>query len=226
MEKRAVVAIHDVCPRYFAKVKKLRAFLLAEGVPDFSYFVIPKFHNIDSEDLRRNWDLVNFLHRDGRDIAIHGLTHRNLLLDDEFAGISYRKTIQKLHAAKEIFSEVGLRSRGFIPPMWLMGRLALGAVVDEGFQYTGNQKFLYDLKNGQKHRSTLIVRGGIMFIPSMLNSTIKARSSPLLQIALHPGDSAVKLRFLRRAIRLAKKRGYIFTSYGTFIDEISQRTFP
>lgn len=221
MEKYALVAIHDVCPKNFAKVKKLRAMLLNEGVEDFTYLVIPRYRNKSSEDIRNNPQLVNFLMRDCREIAIHGLTHRNVFLDDEFAGITYKKAIQKLNAAKDIFLEVGCRPGGFIPPMWLMSRPALGAIIDEGFEYTGNQKFLYNLKEGQKHRTTLVVRGGLMFIPSVLNSTIKARSFPILQIALHPKDTAVKLRFLRRMIRLAKKRGYVFTSYGKFIGATS-----
>ena len=221
MQKYAIVAIHDVCPKNFTKVKKIRELLLKENIEDFSYLVIPRFHNKESEDLRNNEQFVNFLKRDKHEIVIHGLTHFNLFLDDEFAGINYIKAIQKLRDAKKIFKKVGFKPKGFIPPMWLMSRATLGAAIDEGFEYVANQKFLYNLRIGEKYRLMLIVRGGILFVPSVLNSTIKARKFPLLQFALHPKDNSFKLSILKRIINLAKKREYKFVSYQTFLNEVS-----
>jgi predicted deacetylase len=207
MQKCAIVAIHDVCPRNFSRIVKLRNFLIKQNINDFSYLVIPKWHNKENQDIRNNKIFIDFLKEDGRELVLHGLTHLNIFLDDEFSGIKYEKAAEKLREGKKIFQEAfGEKPKGFIPPMWMMNRNALHAIIDEGFNYTSSQKFFYNLRRNEKQKSTIVVRGGVLFIPSVINSVF--RRKPIIQIALHPKDNIFKLNVLKRLINLARKKDY------------------
>lgn len=220
-DKYAVVAIHDVCPKYFSRVVRLSRLLSGLGVRDFSFLVIPRRHDKDSQDIRARRDFAGFLKAQERDLVMHGVTHFNLFLDDEFTGVKYAAALRRLEQGAVIFKEAfGFKPAGFIPPMWMLNRASLHAVTDAGFEYTSTQKFFYDLKRGEKQKSTVVLRGGLLFFPSLLNSVFKTGKSQLIQIALHPQDSLLKQGVMKRLIQLAGKRGYKFVSYGNFINEV------
>lgn len=225
MEKLAAVAIHDVAPKNLKKVIKLRDFLQKQGIGDFTYLVIPCLRSRKAQDIRNNPSFVDFLNTDSRDIQLHGMTHFNLFLEDEFSGISYRKAYEKLSQGREAFRECfGGYPKGFIPPMWMLNKNTLKAAQELGFGWTSSRTEFRDLQCNKRRRTVIAIRGGILTIPSALNSVLRGRKEMPVQIALHPKDNFLKLRLMKQIIGVLRKRGYKFVDYSEFADSICGRT--
>jgi hypothetical protein len=218
MEKYAIVAIHDVTPKYLNKVMKIDDFLETQGIDDFSYLIIPKFHNAQSQDITNDEEFADIMEGTGQELALHGLTHSSLLIEDEFF-TGYKQAKQKLDEGRKIFKSCfGYYPNGFIPPMWLISKAAINAVNDSGFRYTSSNKYFYDLRDGIKLRSTLVIRGNIMSVPSTFNTLFRRKS--LVEVALHPQDTLPKRRLLKILINYLRRQGYTFLSYKSFLEKI------
>ncbi len=218
MDKYAIISVHDVTPKYLGKISKIDEFLKKEKIDDFSYLVIPKFHGKDSQDIRKDAAFADIMEGTGQELVQHGYTHSGLFIEDEFF-TNYKSAWLKILEGRTIFKECfGYRPKGFIPPMWTISRAALKAVSNAGFYYTSSNKYFYDLRDARKMRSTLVVRGNVMALPSTFNTIFRRR--PLVEVALHPQDTMPKRRLLRMLIDHLKKSGYEFLSYRSFLDKI------
>lgn len=217
-DKYAIVAVHDVTPRFMNKVMKIDYFLGKTGISDFSYLVIPKFHGKDNQDISKDEAFADIMEGTGQELVLHGYTHSNLLIEDEFF-TSYKSAWLKLLEGRRIFRQCfGYRPKGFIPPMWTISRAALKAVREAGLYYTSSNKHFYDLRDDIKIRSTLVVRGNIMALPSTFNTLFRRKS--LVEVALHPQDMMPKRRLISMLINHLKNKGYEFLSYESFLDKI------
>ena len=115
--KLAVVTLHDVTPVFS---KRVFEYMDAFDNLDikFNLGVVPFFHH--TQDLTRFPDFVDKLKSYKHvEMALHGLYHedRNGQMDD-FHTITKASAEEELRAAVEIFLEVGIRSRVFVPPQW------------------------------------------------------------------------------------------------------------
>jgi predicted deacetylase len=217
-EKYAVVAVHDVAPKNLNKIMKIDEFLRKQGIDDFSYLVIPRYHDSESQDIRLHEEFVEIMQGTGQELALHGLSHSNLLLEDEFF-TNYKIAEARLKEGKKIFREAfGSSPTGFIPPMWLISRAAVDAVNDNGFKYTSSSNYFYDLRDGVKFRTTLVIRGNIMTVPSTFNTLF--RRKPLVAVALHPHDTLPKTKLLKMLINYLKSKGYTFLSYKSLLEKL------
>jgi len=218
MEKYAIVAVHDVAPKYLDKVEKIDEFLRKQSIDDFSYLIIPRLHDKGSQEITEHEAFADIMRGTGQELVLHGLTHMNLFLEDEFF-TNYDNARQKLMEGKKIFKECfGYPPKGFIPPMWTISKAALTAVGDGGFKYTSSNKYFYDLRDKIRFRSTLVVRGNVMTVPSTFNTLFRRR--PLVEVALHPKDTLPKRRLLKILLNFLRRKGYDFLSYESFLEKI------
>lgn len=218
MDKYAIVAVHDASPQYLSKIPKIDDFLRGEKIDDFSYLIIPRFRDKDSQDISEHETFAEIMEGTGQELVMHGYTHSNLLIEDEFF-TTYKSAWHKILMARKIFKRCfGYVPKGFIPPMWMISKGALKAVRDAGFDYTSSNKYFYDFRAGTAFRSTLVIRGSVMSVPSTFNALF--RRKPLVEIALHPQDTLPKRKLLKVLINYLKKKGYTFLSYKSFLEKI------
>jgi hypothetical protein len=217
-EKYAVVAVHDVAPKNLNRVMKIDDFLGKQGIEDFSYLVIPKYHDQASQDISKDEEFAEIMEGTGQELVLHGFTHSNLLIEDEFF-TNYKNSWFRLLEGIKIFKRCfGYRPKGFIPPMWMLSKAALKAVSGAGFDYTSSDKYFYDLRDGIRLRATLVIRGNIMAVPSTFNTIFRRKS--LVEVALHPQDTSPKSRLLKILINHLRSKGYKFLSYNSLLEEI------
>lgn len=218
MDKYAIVAVHDAIPKNLNKIVKIDEFLKKEGIDDFSYLIIPRYHDQQSQDICEHETFDEIMKATGQELVLHGYTHNNLLIEDEFF-TNYKNAWYNILQGRKLFKKCFKRyPRGFIPPMWMISNAALKAVKDAGFEYTSSNKYFYDFRAGLKLRSTLVIRGSVMAIPSTFNTLFMRR--PLVEVALHPQDTPPKARLLKLLINHLKNKGYTFLSYRSFLDII------
>jgi len=217
-DKYAVVAVHDVAPRSLNRIIKIDDLLKKEEIDDFSYLVIPKYHGQESQNIAEDWEFADVMKGTGQELVMHGYTHSSMLMEDEFF-TDYKTAWHHILDGRKIFrSCFGYRPKGFIPPMWMLSRGALKAVSDAGFDYTSSSKYFYDLRDGMRLKSTLVIRGNILAVPSTFNTIF--RRKPIVEVALHPQDTSPKSRLLKMLINYLRNKGYRFMSYKSLLEEI------
>lgn len=220
---QAIVAIHDVSPAYQKQVSRISETLAKEGIKDYSYLVIPKLRNRETNRIDTNKEFSDYLKESGKDLVLHGYTHWKRMSQNEFSGIRYELAKEKLDAGKEMFKETfGYMPEGFLPPMWMLSKQALQAVKDSGFRYTVHYGNVLDLEKDIKVKTSIILNGGIFFTPSIVKSIIRIKTSKPLQIAFHPKDTGVRAKVMIKLLRMAQRKGYEFVDYKGFIKDIEQ----
>jgi hypothetical protein len=217
-EKYAVVAVHDACPKYLNRILRIDDFLGKQGIDDFSYLVIPRFHDQESQDISNDRKFAEIMEGTGKELVMHGYTHSNMFIEDEFF-TGYKQAWYNILEGRTIFKKCfGYVPKGFIPPMWIISKAALKAVNEAGFDYTSSSKYFYDLRDGVRLKSTLVIRGNIMAIPSAFNALFRRKS--LVEVALHPQDTPTKSRLLKMLINHLRNKGYSFLSYESLLEKI------
>ena len=220
---QAIVAIHDASPAYQKQISRISETLEKEGIKDYSYLVIPKLRNRETNRIDENKEFSEYLKDSGKDLVLHGYTHWKRMSQNEFSGIKYELAKEKLDAGKEMFEETfGYIPEGFLPPMWMLSKQALQAVKDSGFKYTVHYGNVLDLEKDIKVKTSIILNGGIFFTPSIVKSIIRIKTSKPLQIAFHPKDTGVRANVMIKLLRMAQRKGYEFVDYKGFIKDMEQ----
>jgi predicted deacetylase len=149
MSRPLAVAVHDVEPRTFGRVRHIRAWLDEHGVDRATLLVIPAadLHPFD----RRSPQLAEWL-RDridaGDAVAQHGLQHRNSRplsahrrwqggAAAEFAGLSAEATARALDAGRRILVDAGIEPAGFVAPAYAYTGALRGALGERFAWWAG-----------------------------------------------------------------------------------------
>lgn len=148
-----VVSLHDVHPGSFGAIRGQVEALGEVGIPRFSLLVVPDFHGrgrVGADSGLRDW--LRGRVAAGDEIVQHGYHHLRMGTTEswrtvfwtrcytsneaEFLDLGHEAARALLRRGREALGEAGLSARGFIAPGWLLGREAMGAVFEEGFEYT------------------------------------------------------------------------------------------
>lgn len=124
------------------------------GVP-LSLLVAPRLK--DKYQLRDDQETVEWLHsrRDRGDaIVLHGYDqaatkHRRA----EFAVLPHHEALLRLTAADRMMEQVGLRTRLFAAPRWIVSSGAMAALPEAGFRIAASLSAITDLERGMALRS-------------------------------------------------------------------------
>jgi predicted deacetylase len=134
LTRALAVAIHDVEPRSFARVREIRTWLLDREVACVTLLVIPAvdLHPIGA----RSPALAAWLRcrvASGDTVAQHGLAHRagapapwprSVLATwqggaaAEFPGLGRDETFQRVQTGRRLLEEIELDPRGFVAPAY------------------------------------------------------------------------------------------------------------
>jgi predicted deacetylase len=205
-----VVSIHDVSPLTWSVVSDMIRDLAGVGVDRASLLVIPNHHR--KAPIRENPAFCERLREAAQvyEVVLHGYFHMRPVStggwrqrfvteyytagEGEFYDLSEGEATRRLERAKREFGAVGLASRGFVAPAWLLGREAEQAVRKAGFEYTTRLRNFKDLGTGREIVSQSLVwsvRSGWRRVVSVWWNAWLARKlvgAELLRIGLHPVD--------------------------------------
>jgi len=207
-----VVSLHDVSPLTFARCRRIVAELEGLGVNRISLLVIPDHHgrgHVGSDAALCAW--LRECAAKGHEIVTHGYFHQRprrehesvvqrLITrtytagEGEFFDLSRERAAELAGRGRADLRELGLDSRGFIAPAWLLGAEAEKALRDLGYAYTTRLRTVHDLQNGTVQTSQSLcwsVRAAWRRQMSLAwNAGLYHRllATPLVRVAVHPPD--------------------------------------
>ena len=138
----AVVTIHDACPAFSKKIFNFIDELKTLRIK-YNIALVPFFH--EKQDLPRFprfvKEIKSYKHCE---IALHGLYHedRNQRFDD-FHTITKAAAEEEIRAGLEIFQEIGIKPKVFIPPGWKLNDSSIEVLRKLGFRLAETQEKLY-----------------------------------------------------------------------------------
>jgi predicted deacetylase len=120
-------------------------------------------------------------------VAVSGGLNRVFDLD-------YEESLRRITCAREEFTSVGLKPRGFIAPAWLLSQQAECAAHDAEMEYTTRLTSILDLRTSRKFPARSLVysaRSSWRRAASLAWNGTFARllaDAPLLRLSIHPPD--------------------------------------
>src|SRR6476646_11810451 len=119
-----VVTIHDACPAFSTKIFELADELERLDIK-YNIALVPFFN--EKQDLPRFPEFVDKIKSYKEcEIALHGLYHerKNGRFDD-FHSITKGAAEEEIRAGLEIFHEIGIKPKVFVPPAWKINNCSI-----------------------------------------------------------------------------------------------------
>lgn len=232
-EKLAIVTIHDACPAFSTKIFKLANELEALRIK-FNIALIPFFN--EKEDLPSFPDFVGKIKSyKSCEIALHGLYHERKNGEfDNFHSITKAIAEEEIRAGLEIFQEIKIKTKVFIPPAWKLNDASLEILEKLGFDFSEMQESLILLSNksfkkikvpkvfnwdstGYPEKNTINIR-----IDENRFQDLIAQDPSIIRIALHPRDPYEALNEQKDMINRLKDEDYITPLYSELIPKLHE----
>jgi predicted deacetylase len=212
--RRLIVSFHDLHPGSRAEAGRFLQLLAETGIERASFLVVPRWHG--GAPFTRDTAFTTWLREladRGHDLCLHGYTHRAESVtggplarligrrytegEGEFFQISRAEAERRVRDGLALLvGDAGLPVHGFTPPAWLLSAAGRDALQAAGLHYTTTWSTV-----------ELLQRGEVLAAPTLVYSCRNAwrravsrawlrfwhachRRTPLLRIAVHPGDFA------------------------------------
>jgi predicted deacetylase len=216
-ERRLLLSIHDVGPRFESEVDRLRDLLGRHAPADrISLLVVP--NHWGQAPIRATSAFARRLHRwadSGADIFVHGWYHRDEVShpsalarfraqhmtagEGEFLGLSRSIAAARMQCGRALLEDItGRPVAGFVAPAWLYGAGAMKALADCGFTMAEDHLRVWNPATGDiLCRSPVLTwasRSPARIASSRLAAgplPILLRHMPTARMAVHPGDVGV-----------------------------------
>ena len=229
-----VVTIHDACPAFSMKIFELADELERLNIK-YNIALVPFFN--EKQDLPRFPEFVDKIKSyKNCEIVLHGLYHemKNGQFDD-FHTVEEADAEEQILAGLEIFHEIGINTRVFIPPAWKLNNSSIKVLEKLGFKLAEEQEEYLLLLSQHEFKK--------IKLPKVLNwdSTghpeknivnvgrdgrafkLQLKKEPqIIRIALHPRDPAEAIEDQKRMISILKERGYEIPTYTILIPKLQE----
>jgi predicted deacetylase len=232
----AVVTIHDACPFFSKKIFKFADELEKLGTK-YNIALVPFFN--EREDLPRFPEFVDKIksYQKRCEIALHGLYHedRNGRFDD-FHTVTKATAEEEIRAGLEIFQEIGIKPKVFIPPGWKLNNSSIGILEKLGFGLAETQEtfVLLSDKAFKKIKIPKVLNWDSSGYPERnivniakdekrFKRLIKQKPN-IIRIALHPRDPHSALQEQKQMISQLKDRTYMMATYMELIPKLQEVT--
>jgi predicted deacetylase len=207
MSRCLAVAIHDVEPRSFDRIREIRSWLLTRGVPRVTLLVIPasELHPIGPRAPR----LVGWLRERtevGDTVAQHGLAHRashrapwprSVLAGfqggraAEFPGLDPETTRVRVELGLRLLRDAQLEPRGFVAPGYAYTRALRDVLAGSAYLWSADLGGV-TTQGGGRIRARALCLGSSTPLKRALSPTVvlaAARGdSELMRLDVHPAD--------------------------------------
>jgi uncharacterized protein len=199
------VALHDVEPRSFARVREIKRWLSARGIERSTLLVIPAadLHPIGA----RAPELAAWLRErvaSGDCVAQHGLAHKAAAVAPwprsliaawqgggaaEFPGLGAEDTARRVHAGRRLLFELELDPRGFVAPGYAYTR-ALRGVLADSFDWFADTRRIST--HSKEIKSRALCLGSSTPLKRKLSPTLVRAAGrtagEVMRIDVHPAD--------------------------------------
>jgi predicted deacetylase len=231
----AVVTIHDACPAFSTKIFKFADELERLRVK-YNIALVPFFN--EKQDLPRFPEFVDKVKSYKEcEIALHGLYHerKNGRFDDLHT-VTKATAEEEIRAGLEIFQEIGIKPKVFIPPGWKLNNSSIEVLEKLGFSLAEIQeKFvLLSHKAFKKIKVPKVLGWDSTGYPekNIVNvakdeksfKRLIKRKPKIIRIALHPRDPHSALEEQKQMISQLKDLGYKMPTYGELIPKLQEIT--
>jgi predicted deacetylase len=199
------IAVHDVEPRTFARVREIRGWLLDRGVPRVTLLVIPAadLHPIGT----RAPALAGWLRgrvAGGDIVAQHGLAHKASAVATwprsivaswqggsaaEFPGLGADDTARRVHTGRRLLNDIELDPRGFVAPGYAYTR-ALRGVLADSFEWFADTRRIQARSHEIKSRALCLGSSTALKrrLSPPLVRTAARQPGAVMRIDVHPAD--------------------------------------
>jgi predicted deacetylase len=200
------VAVHDVEPRSFRRIREIREWLLDHGVDRVTLLVIPapERHPIGGrEPALATWLKVQQFRGDA--IAQHGLDHkahararwpRRLMAGwqggnaSEFPGLEPDEAADRVRTGRRLLEQLELSPRGFVAPGYAYTR-ALRELLGESFDWFADLQGIQTC-GGDRLRAPALCLGSSTPLkralsPAVVRALAHARCG-VMRVDIHPAD--------------------------------------
>jgi predicted deacetylase len=200
------VAVHDVEPRSFRRIKEIRTWLLDRDVARVTLLVIPapERHPIGGrEPALAAWLRGRVAH--GDTIAQHGLEHKARCRPPwpqrmltrwqggdaaEFPGLEPDEAAGRVNAGRRLLEEIELAPRGFVAPGYAYTR-ALRMLLAESFDWFADVRGIQACAGTRLNAPALCLGSSSAFkravSPAVVRTAARATGS-VMRIDIHPAD--------------------------------------
>jgi len=211
-QQRLLVTIHDVTPALMPAVEALWGLCAARGVLP-GLLVIPDWHGVspvESDPAFGAW--VRSRAGEGAEIFLHGERHDEQGLprtwrdelrafartnrEGEFLTLGYDAARARIERGLARLRGIGLSPCGFVPPAWLARPATHEAAKDAGLGVSEDDGAIFVHRSGARLASPVVRWSGrtsFRAFASVAGARARwtlQRRSPVMRIALHPGDLA------------------------------------
>jgi predicted deacetylase len=216
-ERRLIVSIHDVGPRFEAEVDILVDRLTRLlGQMRFAMLVVPNHwgqaplaSNRAYQAKLRRWAeagvemfVHGWFHRDdsAHDGAVARLKARHMTAGEgEFLGLTRAEALRRMADGRRLIEDiVGTPVTGFVAPAWLYGEGARVALVEAGFNLAEDHMRVWRPMTGEVVARGPVITWASRSRPRIASSLAVAAVAPhalkaqrVMRIAVHPGDTGV-----------------------------------
>jgi peptidoglycan/xylan/chitin deacetylase (PgdA/CDA1 family) len=235
-----VITIHDACPAFSTKIFESVDELERLNIK-FNIALIPFFNY--KQDLPRFPEFVDKIKSyKNCQIVLHGLYHelKNGQFDN-FHETTEADAEEQIRAAIEIFHEIGIETKVFIPPAWKLNNRSIKVLEKLGFKLAEEQEEYLMLLSQQQQGFKKIK------LPKVLNwdSTgypeknivnmgrderafkLQIEKRPqIIRIALHPRDPEEAIKDQKQMISILKDSAYEISTYTELIPRLEELAAP
>jgi predicted deacetylase len=229
----AVVTIHNACPAFSSKIFKFAEELEALDI-SYNIALIPFFN--EKQDLPSFPEFVDKIKSCKRcEIALHGLYHENRNGQfDDFHKTTKAAAEEEIRAGLEIFQEIEIRPKIFVPPAWKLNDSSIEVLEKLGFILAETQEefVLFSDKSFKKIRVPKVLNWDSTGYPerNIVNVSRDERRFKLLmeeepqiiRIALHPRDPHQALKEQKEMISKLKDQRYEMVTYVELIPKLQE----
>jgi predicted deacetylase len=227
-----VVTIHDACPAFSTKIFESADELERLNIK-FNIALIPFFN--EKQDLPRFPEFVDKIKSyKNCQIVLHGLYHE--LKNGQFDNFHDTKEAdaeEQIRAGLEIFHEIGIETKVFIPPAWRLNNSSIKVLEKLEFKLAEEQEEYLLLLSQQEFKkiklpkvlnwdSTGFPEKNIVNISRderAFKSQIKERPQ-IIRIALHPRDPAEAINDQKQMISVLKDSAYEIPTYTELLPKL------
>jgi peptidoglycan/xylan/chitin deacetylase (PgdA/CDA1 family) len=227
-----VVTIHDACPAFSTKIFESADELERLNIK-FNIALVPFFN--EKQDLPRFPEFVDKIKSyKNCQIVLHGLYHE--LKNGQFDNFHDTKEAdaeEQIRAGLEIFHEIGIETKVFIPPAWKLNYSSIKVLERLGFKLAEEQEEYLLLLSQQEYKkiklpkvlnwdSTGFPEKNIVNIARderAFKSEIEKRPQ-IIRIALHPRDPAEAIKDQKQMISILKDSGYEIPTYTELLPKL------
>ena len=229
-----VVTIHDACPSFSVKIFKSADELERLNIK-YNIALVPFFSG--KEDLPRFPDFVDKIKSyKNCQIVLHGLYHE--MKNGQFDNFHKTKEAdaeEQIRAGLEIFGEIGINTRVFIPPAWKLNNSSIKVLEKLGFKLAEEQEeylLLFSQQEFKKIKLPKVLNWDSTGYPekNIVNIGRDERAFKLeieqrpqiIRIALHPRDPAEAIKDQKQMISILKDSGYDIPTYTELIPKLEE----